>query len=207
MDIRHILILTIILFNNLAFGQNKKSYLITYSDTTTGKELIGYKDQLGKIVINAKYSHVYTDTFFSMAIVLKNWQWVCIDKSENVILIPFIYDNGPDYIQEGLFRFVENDKIGFANINGQKIINAKYDFATPFENGLSEFTLGGQKEYEKGGEHWWWTGGYEKGFVNYFGQEFMKVSKLKNNRRQAWTKDNKHFLINKQGKIIKELKL
>jgi hypothetical protein len=121
--------------------------------------------------------------------------------------MPFIFYNGPDYIEEGLFRFVENGKIGFANIDGQKIIKAKYDFATPFENGLSEFTLGGQKEYEKGGEHWWWTCGDEKGFVNYFGQEFMKVSKLKNNRRQAWTKDNKHFLINKQGKIIKELKL
>lgn len=207
MDIRHILILTIIFFNNFAFGQNKKSYLISYSDTTTGEELFGYKDQLGKIVINAKYSHVYTDTLFSMAIVLKKWQWVGIDKFENVILFPFIYDNGPDYVQEGLFRFVENDKIGFANIDGQKIVNAKYDFATPFENGLSEFTLGGQIEYEKGGEHWWWKGGYEKGFVNYFGQEFMKVSKLKNNRRHAWTKDNKHFLINKQGKIIKELKL
>jgi hypothetical protein len=193
-------------FINIAFGQKSKDYLISYSDTTTGEELIGYKDKFGKIIIYAKYTHVYTDTFYSMAIVLKKWEWVGIDRSEKVILKPFIFDNGPDYIEEGLFRFVENNKIGFADINGRKIIKAKYDFATPFENGLSEYTLGGHREYEKGGEHWWWTGGYESGFINHKGQEFIKATEFKNNKREAWTKDKKHFLLNKQGQIIKQLK-
>ena len=201
-----VLILTFLLFTNLAFGQKVNEYLISFSDTTSGEELIGYKDRLGKTVINAKFSFVYSDTLYSMAIVLKNGEWIGIDNNERVILKPFIYDNGPDYIKEGLFRYVENKKIGFANIEGKKIIKAKYDFATPFENGLSEYTLGGEKEYEKGGEYWWWTGGYENGFVNHRGQGFARVTELKDNKREAWTKDNKHFLLNKQGQIIKQLR-
>jgi hypothetical protein len=203
---RHILILTILFFTTCSYGQKKGDYLISYSDTSKGDELIGYKDRFGKIIIDAKYSHVYTDTLYSMAIVLKNGEWVGIDKKENEILKPFIFDNGPDYLQEGLFRFVENSKIGFADIDGQKIIKAKYDFATPFDNGLSEYTLGGKKEYDQGGEHWWWTGGYESGYINRDGQEFIKVTELINNRREAWTKDKKHFLLNHKGQIIKQFK-
>ena len=203
---RHVLILTFIFFANFAFGQKIHEYLISFSDTTSGEELIGYKNRFGKTVIDAKFCFVYSDTLYSMAMVLKNGEWIGIDKDEKIILRPFIFDNGPDYIEEGLFRYVENDKIGFANIDGEKIIVAKYDFATPFENGLSEYTLGGKKEYEKGGEHWWWTGGYENGFVNHSGQEFTRVTELKNNKREAWTKENKQFLLNQQGEIIKQLR-
>ncbi|NDA64129.1 MAG: WG repeat-containing protein [Chitinophagia bacterium] len=203
---RHILTLTILFLTSCFYEQKTRDYLISFSDTTTGEELMGYKDKFGKIIIDAKYTHVYTDTLYSMAIVLKNWEWVGIDKSENVILKSFIFDNGPDYLQEGLFRFIENNKIGFADIDGQKIIKAKYDFATPFDNGLSEYTLGGQREYEKGGEHWSWTGGYESGYINHDGQEFIKVTDLKNNQREAWTKDKKHFLLNHKGQITKRLK-
>ncbi len=203
---RHILILTILLLRSCSYGQKSRDFLISFSDTTTGEELIGYKDKFGKIIIDAKYTHVYTDTLYSMAIVLKNWEWVGIDKGENVILKPFIFDNGPDYLEEGLFRFVENNKIGFSDIDGRKIIKAKYDFATSFDNGLAEYTLGGQREYEKGGEHWWWTGGYESGYINHDGKEFIKVTDLKNNRREAWTKDKKHFLLDNEGQIIKQFK-
>lgn len=193
---------TILFLTNASYGQKSRDYLISYSDSTTAEELIGYKDNLGKIIIDAKFTHVYTDTLYTMAIVLKNWEWVGIDKNEKVLLKPFIFDNGPDYIEEGLFRFVENNKIGFADTDGRKIIIAKYDFATPFKNGLSEYTLGGQREYEKGDEHWWWIGRYESGYINHDGKEFSKVTE----RREAWTKDKKHFLLNSKGQIVKELK-
>ena len=198
-----LLTLTILLFFNFAFGQKSKDYLVAYVDTTSGKELTGYKSKSGKIIIKAEFAYSYTDTLYSMAIVLKNWEWVGIDRTGKVILKPFIYDNGPDYLEEGLFRFVENKKIGFANIDGKIIIKAKYSFATPFENGISEYTLGGYKKYDNGGEHWWWTGGYENGFINKTGQEFIKVTELKNNKREAWTKDKKHLQLNKEGQIIK----
>jgi hypothetical protein len=156
-----------------------------------------------------------------MAIVLNSeMEFIGIDRNDSLILKPYMYDNGPDYLEEGLFRFVENNKIGFANENGEKIIVAKYDFATPFENGLSEYYIGGEKIYlngetekeiiEKSGidgladKHWTWGGNVtEVGYVNKLGQEFTKVKKLKNNRSEAWTKDNKHVLLNKKGQIIK----
>ena len=200
------LILPFILFATLTFGQKSKDYLVSYTDATSGAELIGFKDRFGKIVIKPTFTSVSTDTLYSMAIVQKNWEWTAVDKKGEFILKPFIYDNGPDYMVEGLFRFVDNNKIGFANSDGKKVIPAKYDFAEPFANGLSEYALGGHREYDKGGELWWWTGAYENGFVNHFGQEFIKVTELKNNKREAWTKDKKHFLLNKQGHIIKQLK-
>lgn len=200
------LTMTFLLFYTLAFGQKSKDYLIAYVDTTSEQELIGYKNTTGEVVIKAEFIYTYTDTFYFMAIVLKNGEWLGIDREQKIILKPFIYDNGPDYIEEGLFRFVENEKIGFATIDGEKIIEAKYDFASPFENGLSEYTLGGHKEYENGGEYWFWTGGYENGFMNKTGQKFTKVTALKDNKREAWTKNNKHVLLDTKGEIIKKHK-
>lgn len=195
-----------ILSIQISFAQNSKEYLIAFTDTINGEELIGYKDRFGKTVINAEFQRVFTDKFYSMAIVVKNGELVGIDPKNNIVLKPFIYDNGPDEGVEGLFRFVENNRIGFANLEGQKIIKAKYSFATPFENGIANYTLGGHREYEKGGEHWWWTDGYERGFVNHQGQEFARVTELKNNKREAWTKTNKHYLLDEKGKIILRLK-
>ena len=200
---KSLLPLTILFFSTLAFGQKSKDYLISYVDSTSGQQLIGFKSRNGKIIIKAKFNYSYTDTLYSMAIVLKNSEWVGIDRNEKIILKPFIYDNGPDYVEEGLFRFVENNKIGFANLEGQKIILPQLDFATPFVEGLSEYTLGGHRENEKGGEHWYWKGGYESGYLNKYGQRFKKITELKNNKREAWMINNKHVLLNKNGQIIK----
>jgi hypothetical protein len=131
---KHLLLLSFLFFVNESYGQKTKDYLVSYTDSTSGEDLIGYKDKFGKIRIQAQFPLVYTDTFYKMAIVLQNREWVGIDQNQNTILKPFIFDNGPDYIEEGLFRFVENEKIGFADTDGRKVISAKYDFSTPFEN-------------------------------------------------------------------------
>ncbi len=198
-----LLTLTILLFTILALGQKNKDFLLSYTDSTSGENLIGFKSRDGKIIIKAKFSFSYTDTLHSMAIVLKNGEWLGIDRNEKIILRPFIYDNGPDYATEGLFRFVENKKMGFANLEGQKKILAQFDFATPFEDGIAEYTLGGHKEPDKNGEYWYWAGGYETGYINKLGQRFKKVTALEKGKRQAWSANNKHFLLNRNGQIIK----
>lgn len=203
---KHLLLLSFLFFVNDSYGQKTKDYLVSYTDSTSGEDLIGYKDKFGKIRIQAKFPLVYTDTFYNMAIVLQNGEWIGIDQNQNTILKPFIFDNGPDYLEEGLFRFVENEKIGFADTDGRKVIAAKYDFATPFENGLAAFTIGGHRTYEKGAEHWWWTGGYDSGYVNQQGMEFSKVSALKQNKREVWTKDKRHYVLNNRGHLLKEVK-
>jgi hypothetical protein len=193
----------ILIVATLSFAQKGNDYLLSYQDASSGHELTGFKTKGGKIRIKAKYSHSYTDTFYTLAIVLKDGEWIGIDRNGKILLKPFIYDNGPDYVVEGLFRFVEKNKMGFADPAGRKVIPAKFDMVTPFADGIAEYTLGGHKEMEKGGEHWTWTGGTEKGFINRSGQQFKKVEELKDNTRDAWTSDNKHVLLNKEGKVIK----
>lgn len=206
----------------LTFGQKKvnKACLIAYIDTTSGSELTGYKSLNGEIIIKAKYQNG-DDILCEMAIVLDSkFGFVGINRNDSIILKPYIYDNGPDYLEEGVFRFVENGKIGFANLKGQKILEAKYDFATPFSFGISEYSIGGEEIYEDGkskkqiiqesgyeglvDKHWVWGGDIkESGWLNKYGQEFERVTELNDNKREAWTKDNKHFLLNRKGQIIK----
>ncbi|MDR0806043.1 MAG: WG repeat-containing protein [Enterobacteriaceae bacterium] len=185
-----------------------EDYLWSYTEYNANLdcELYGYKTQQGEIAIKAKYLMVDTKIFYAMAFVIQdNHKWVAIDKNENILLYPFIFDNGPDYAEEGVFRFVENDKMGFANMNGEKVIPAIFDFVGSFSDGIAEYTLGGHKEYavDDLDSHWWWTDGYETGYVNHSAQLFSKVTELKNSIREAWTKDNQHVLLNEAGEIIK----
>lgn len=163
---------------------------------------MGYKNRSGKIVIPAQFLTGYgVDTLYDRIFVLGKGGVQGIDRTGKVILVPFIYDNGPDDIEEGLFRFVENGKIGFANANWKKVIPAAFDFVEPFKNGIAKYTLGGHKVMD--GEHWFWSGGYEGGYINHSGERFKKVGELKGNFRQAWTLTDEHVLLNAKGKIIK----
>ncbi len=144
-------------------------HILSFQDPKT--QLFGFKDSDGKIFIDAQYQNSNTDTLFALAIVQKNNEWIGINTENEVILKPFIVDNGPDYLSEGLFRFVENGKIGFADIDGNKVIPAQFDFITPFENGIANYTLGGHKQFDSNNEHWSWEGGYEKGRIDKQGQK------------------------------------
>jgi hypothetical protein len=86
-----------------------------------------------------------------IAHILTRDGWVAINRKKKVLYRPFIYDNGPDYVQEGLLRFVENGKMGFVNEAGKKVIKAQFDFVFPFEKGRARFCNGCQKIQD--GEH------------------------------------------------------
>lgn len=77
--------------------------------------------------------------------------WVAINRKKQILYKPFIFDNGPDYAQEGLLRFVENGKMGFVNEAGKKVIQAQFDFVYPFEKGKARFCNGCKAVKE--GEH------------------------------------------------------
>ncbi len=77
-----------------------------------------------------------------VAHILTQDGWVAINRKKKVLYKPFIYDNGPDYVQEGLLRFVEIGKMGFVNEAGKKVIKAQFDFVFPFENGRARFCNG-----------------------------------------------------------------
>jgi len=109
------------------------------------------------------------------------WRLHIIDRNGKEIkgLIPFCYaDFTPDneLPSEGLFRFVENGKMGFADLKGRKLIAARFDFVMPFENGAAEYHIGGHREYTPDGELWTWTGSVDIGYINKKGKIIKKLN-------------------------------
>ncbi len=128
------------------------SALVSFAN---GKGDYGFRDQSGNIVIKQKYSNVFSEFEGKIAFVEdKKEGIVAIDRKGRIVLKPYIFDNGPDYISDGLFRFVEKDKFGFANADGKKVIPAQFDFANPFDdNGRAEFCMGCRLVIKPGREH------------------------------------------------------
>lgn len=77
-----------------------------------------------------------------VAHVLTKEGWIAINRKGQLLYKPFLYDNGPDYEQEGLLRYVENGKMGFVNAAGKKVIPAQFDFVYPFEGGTARYCNG-----------------------------------------------------------------
>ena len=95
----------------------------------------GYKDQNEKVIIAAKYAVAMDFSEKGIAAVADSSGWAYINTRGNILVRPYIYDNGPDYFSEGLARFIEKRKIGFIDEYGKIIIKAQWDFAYPFKNG------------------------------------------------------------------------
>ena len=86
----------------------------------------GFKNQSGKVVIKPAYYIAQEFSEFGIAAVVDESGWVYINDEGENLLRPYVVDNGPDYFQENLARFVENDKVGFMNRSGDIVIPAKY---------------------------------------------------------------------------------
>lgn len=69
---------------------------------------------------------------------------------------PFQFDNGDDYICDGLYRVIdENEKIGYADSNGNTVISPRFACAFPFDDGKAKVADVG-KMVRDGAEHWRW---------------------------------------------------
>lgn len=88
----------------------------------------------------------------------KAGKFVLLDQEGQEIYQVYWFDNGPDYIQEGLYRIRQNSKIGYASgITGKVIIEAHYDCAYPFSDGRANVGIGCESKSD--GEHSFWIGG------------------------------------------------
>lgn len=58
--------------------------------------------------------------------------WWRMNGDESIKFESVFFDNGADYYEHGLARFIDNHKVGFHNEAGEIIIPATYDFARPF---------------------------------------------------------------------------
>ncbi|HEY6162192.1 MAG TPA: WG repeat-containing protein [Bacteroidia bacterium] len=165
----------------------------------------GYKDAKGKEILAPKYMEVFTDTFdHRMALVADSVEGViAIDHTGKKLFTPFIFDNGPDYFSEGVFRYTENNKMGFANLDSI-VLPAKYDFVTPFHEDLACFGSG--FKMSRGEEGTSLSGG-KWGFINMKGDtviapRFDEPAEFKNGKADVKEK-GKEKTISKDGKEIK----
>lgn len=91
------------------------------------------------IIPIGKYRGTLTDTLKTFAIIYDtNNKIIGLDKKGQFLFEIFNYDNGPDYIKEGYFRVIRNDKIGYANKYGEVKIKCQFECAYPFENGKAK---------------------------------------------------------------------
>ena len=88
------------------------------------------------IVPYGKYRYCQTDTIKKIGFVYENKpkdaRIICINDAGKELFYVFKYDNGLDYIQEGLFRIMDEDGlVGFADSLGNVVIKPQFKFAYP----------------------------------------------------------------------------
>ena len=117
--------------------------------------LYGYADSIGNEVIKPIYDFVFTDTLTHIAFVICEKKIIGINKQREKLLQVFNFDNGPDYVSEGLFRIInKKNEIGFADTLGNIIIEPQYKFAFPFKGGKAKVTNKGRST--PSGEYYYW---------------------------------------------------
>lgn len=114
------------------------------------------------IVPYGKYRYCQTDTIKKIGFVYENKpkdaRIICINDAGKELFYVFKYDNGPDYIQEGLFRIMDEDGlVGFADSLGNVIIEPQFKFAYPFKGGKAKVTFTGKQKAMPDGEHHEWV--------------------------------------------------
>jgi hypothetical protein len=91
-----------------------------------------------EIIPVGKYVASYTDTIRAYGMVMDSTGRIwAITQADSAIFEVYNFDNGPDYIEEGLFRIVKDGLIGFANEAGEIVIAPHYQCAYPFEDGTA----------------------------------------------------------------------
>lgn len=147
---------------NTVYSQNAVNVdpLIVFRNEQTNT--CGYKNLKGELVIPNKYTFCYTDTLHNYAAVLDSVVgWIAIDKNDFQLYQIFMYDNGPDYPSEGLFRIVIDELIGYADAEtGKVVIAPQYRCAYPFENGTAKVAVNCRKiqdeDYYKWESQYWY---------------------------------------------------
>lgn len=123
-------------------------YLISFSDDSdsSGRSSFGYKNLQGEVIIPmGKYERCFTDTFKNFAFVydekITGSKVVAINRNEKILFEAYMFDNGPDWPEEGLFRIIRNGKIGYADKNGIIVIEPEFECADQFENGTARVAI------------------------------------------------------------------
>lgn len=115
-----------------------------------------------EIIPVGKYAMSYSDTIRDYGMVMDSTGRIwAITQTDSVLFEVYNFDNGPDYVEEGLFRILKDGLIGFANEAGEVVIEPQYQCAFPFEGGSAKvaFDCESTVEFEMTkweSEHWFY---------------------------------------------------
>lgn len=103
----------------------------------------GYINQKGDTIHSiGTFNACFSETIITFGIVADPTKpdlgLIGIDQKGNMLFQAYIYDNGPDWLEEGLFRIIRNGKIGFADSTGRIIIKPQFECASQFSNGKAK---------------------------------------------------------------------
>ena len=102
-----------------------------FDDSNSSFPATGYINSAGDTIIPyGKYEYCFNEFFVHYTIVLlKNEvgvRPVAIDRKENILFEVMWFDNGPDWIEDGLFRIIKDENIGYANEKGEIVIKPQF---------------------------------------------------------------------------------
>jgi hypothetical protein len=100
---------------------------------------------------------------------------LCFVNRQGKTAPAFHFDNGPDYVVEGMARTVKNGKVGFVNTQLDQVVAPVWDFASPFEHGVAEVCMGCvSTPVRPGDEHTYMAGG-KWGYIDRRGKVIVPV--------------------------------
>ncbi len=105
----------------------------------------GYVNLAGDTIIPiGKYLVCWDDTIKNFGIVYGESDSVgliAIDPAGHLLYEVYRYDNGPDWVEDGLFRIIRNGKIGYADEDGMIKIKPQFACADQFSDGRARVAL------------------------------------------------------------------
>lgn len=103
-----------------------------------------------------KWDCVPVDQWMALPVIFKLSDY---EKRVNKKYPAFQYDNGDDYVKDGMYRIVdERGRIGYADELGNTVIKPRFAFGFPFENGMAKVTDAGREKEVEGSSseyHYW----------------------------------------------------
>lgn len=170
--------------------------------------LWGYRKASGEVVVDPRFQFAEDFSDYGLAAVFdnvsRNWQY--IDVNGQQIINPLPMDNGPDRFAGGLARYKADGKIGYFDEWGCISIEARFDWAQPFSEGLAAVCSGCSTI--KKGDHFEITGG-RWGYIDPTGEiaipmEYDRVSRFDGAQASAERKGERFFIDRSGNKLLKD---
>ena len=107
------------------------------------EEELYFTNQCGyPVIAEGKYIATTSDTIRHLGFVFDtSGRWLGINFADSVLFEVYNFDNGPDYVEEGLFRIVKDSLIGYADEQGNVVIEPQFRCAWPFEGDAAQVSM------------------------------------------------------------------